>query len=35
MITSNAPIAEEKAIEILKDIVNGFVSLIKEGIIHR
>lgn len=31
----NAVITEKRAIEILRQIVNGFVSLIKEGIVHR
>jgi hypothetical protein len=28
-------ITERKAIHILKQIANGFVALVKEGIIHR
>lgn len=28
-------IEEKKAIEMLRQIVNGFVALVKEGIIHR
>lgn len=31
----NAVITEKRAIEILRQIVNGFVALIKEGIVHR
>ena len=32
---ANPNTSEAKAIEILKQIINGFISLVKEGIIHR
>ncbi len=31
----NQQISEAKAIELLTQITNGFVALVKEGIIHR
>ena len=34
-IKENAVITEKRSIEILQQIVNGFVALIKEGIVHR
>ncbi len=34
-IQEYAPMTEEKAIDIIKQITNGFMALMKEGIIHR
>lgn len=28
-------LSEEDALKIMKDLLNGFISLLKEGIIHR
>ena len=34
-INNNPNITEEAALELLKQICNGFLSLVKEGIVHR
>lgn len=34
-LKQNHSIPESKAIEILRQIANGFLSLVREGIIHR
>ena len=34
-INNNPNITEETALELLKQICNGFLSLVKEGIVHR
>lgn len=35
LIKKRAPIPEAEAIDILRQVCNGFVELLKEGIIHR
>ena len=34
-LKQNHMISEEKAIDILKQLCNGFLALVKEGIVHR